>query len=186
MSCINMSQPRLTCPALITAAVAVFLTGCGSGARVARASHQMGERVQVGPLIYNVLEADWFDEIQAPTRARVPNARFLVIRITITNSGNKEVNVPLLNLEKADGSSFMELSEGEGVEEWIGVLRTVSPAETQSGRIVFDVRPGAYSLRLSDGSELERERTALVAIPLKLKESTPVAPVLGDPRQPPR
>ena len=38
------------------------------------------------------------------------------------------------------------------------------------GRFVFDVRPGNYKLLLSDGGDLEKEATALVAIPLRLKE----------------
>ena len=52
--------------------------------------YRLGEKVQVGPLIYNVVEANW----RRPNFGRrfVARAghRFLVIHLTVTNSGAEE------------------------------------------------------------------------------------------------
>jgi uncharacterized protein DUF4352 len=131
----------------------------------------MGERVQVGTLIYNVLEAEWKDEMGQKT----PAHRFLVLRLTITNSGGKEARPPLLTLVHTSGSEHAELSEIEGLKDWLGLLRRLDPAATEDGRIVFDVARGAYKLRLSDGGEPGQENTAMVEIPLQLETPTPTS-----------
>ena len=99
-----------------------------------------------------------------------------MIRVQVLNSGNKEVTVPLLNLEDDNGNNYLELSDGQGVEEWWGVLRTLSPSETQNRRVLFDVRPMNHKLRVTDGGEPDKEQTALVTIPLKLKDAAPLTP----------
>ena len=60
---------------------------------------------------------------------------------------------------------------------------TVIPASTIRGSLVFDVPAGDYYLRITDGGDLENERTALIEIPMTLDapgalESTP-APIPG-------
>jgi hypothetical protein len=157
-----------------------MLGSCASGVKVSRAVRQMGERVQVGPVIYTVLEADWHNDLGIGSKVRIPQGKFCVLRLTMTNAGNKEATVPLLHLEDEQHGSFLELTDGQGVEEWMGILRTLNPAETQQGRIVFDVRPGTYSLRVTDGAEPDRERTELVAIQFKIKESGPMTAPTGD------
>jgi hypothetical protein len=69
----------------------------------------------------------------------------------------------------------MELAEIEGVEEWLGVLRNISPAETIQGRIVFEFTPKNYLLRVTDAGEPDRERFAVVYIPLRLDQKAPVS-----------
>ena len=149
-----------------------FLTsGCGSSRPVDGRIHHMGERVQVGPLIYNVLEAEWKNEMGQKT----PTHRFLVLRLTITNSGGREARPPLLTIVHTSGAEHTELSEVEGLQDWLGLLRRLDPAATEDGRIVFDVASGAYKLRLSDGGEPGQENTAIVEIPLQLETPTPTS-----------
>jgi len=93
--------------------------------------------------------------------------------VTITNSGGREARPPLLTLVHSSGSEHTELSEVEGVHDWLGLLRRLEPAATEDGRIVFDVARGAYKLRLSDGGEPGQENTALVEIPLQLETPGP-------------
>ena len=166
--------------AMGVAALAGILEACGSGAKIPNAVHLMGERVQAGAMFYSVMEADWHDQLGSGSSARVPQGKFCVIRLTITNSGNRETIVPLLHLENEKGESFLELSDAEGVEEWMGPLRPLNPAETLQGRILFDVKPANYLLRVTDGGEPDREKTAQVAIQFKIKESGPLAAPTGD------
>lgn len=147
---------------------AALLLGCGTQEKASKTPHAMGERVQVGPLVYTVLEADWENELGDGANARIPKNRFLVIRLSVQNAGSKELTLPLLMLEDDKRQETLELDNGQGVEDWMGLLRHVTPANTIQGRIVFDVPVAPYQLRLTDAAELENERTAYVSIPLKL------------------
>jgi len=158
----------------------LLLPACGAGGSGNQTVvRQMGERVQVGPLIYTILEADWLNELPGEASPRVPQHKFLTIRATVTNSGSREVNMPLLNLVDEANNQILEIDDGKGVEEWFGLYRAIKPADTLPGRFVFDVRPGNYKLQLSDGGDLEKESTALVSIPLRLKEYEKFEPGVG-------
>jgi hypothetical protein len=129
---------------------------------------KMGERVQAGKIIYNVLEAEWKTALTEGGRA--PQNRFLLLRISMTNSGGEPVNVPAFELLAEDGTKYPELTEGlDGVRNWLGLLRTVRPATTEQGVIVFDVPLASHKLILLDDSEVEKERYAHVEIPVQLE-----------------
>jgi hypothetical protein len=134
----------------------------------------MGERIQAGNLIYTILEVDWLEQISG-TVPKESNSKFAVVRLSVTNAGNKEMSLPMLQLVDDKGNGVMELAEIEGVEEWLGVLRNISPAETIQGRIVFEVTPKNYLLRVTDAGEPDRERFAMVNIPLRLDQKAPVS-----------
>ena len=134
----------------------------------------MGELTTVGPVIYNVLETEWRTDIGESLQQKIPEHKFLLIRLTITNSGNQDVAVPLLSLEDHEGNSYLEVSDVEGVQGWPGLLRILEPASTIQGVIVFDVPSGEYRLRVTDAGELDKERTALIMIPMSLGGPSPV------------
>jgi len=134
----------------------------------------MGELATVGPVIYNVLETEWRAGIGEAISQTIPENRFLLIRMSITNSGDRDVAIPLLTLEDQDGNTYLEESSVENVSDWLGLLRIVRPAATLQGRAVFDVPVGDYMLRVTDGGELENERTALVEIPLAFGAPDPL------------
>lgn len=139
----------------------------------------MGEDIQLGGVVFNVFETDWLEQLPAEGKPpRVPQSKFLTIRLTVVNNANKEVNIPFMRLEDEAGGSVAELDNGEGVDEWWGVLRALPPGgEHQTHRIVFDVRPGNYFLHLSDGGEPDSEKTAVVSIPFRIQDrSLPAAP----------
>ena len=150
-------------------------SGCSSG-QMDGPVHKMGELTTVGPVIYNVLETEWRNQIGDSIQQTIPDSKYLLVRLTITNSGNQEVAVPLLNLEDEQGNSHMELSEIKGVANWLGLLRIVQPASTLQGVIAFDVPAGDYKLRVTDGGDLESEKTALIEIPLSLSGPQTVEP----------
>jgi hypothetical protein len=139
----------------------------------------MGDKVAAGPLTYNVVEKVWRSQLGEGFVTRSPQNRFLVITLSATNGGGRDVSVPLLQLEGPDGKIYQEIENGEGVENWLGILRTVEPAQTQQGRIVFDVPLSSYRLRLSDGDSVSGHY-AYVQIPLQIDADPPVdTPVPG-------
>ena len=140
---------------LIFAGISVNF-GCGNRDPI-RLEYQMGERAANGPLTYNVIESR-----------------------SITNGGGHEISVPLLSVEGANGQLYRESENGEGVSNWLGILRSLAPAQTAQGNILFDAPLGSYRLRLPDGAETGSEKYVWVQIPLRVDSDAPVeAPIPG-------
>lgn len=148
--------------------LAAGLSGCANKNADNRAEFQMGERANVGPLTYNVVETAWRSQLGSDYKARFPQQRFLLITVSVTNGGGKEVSVPLFSLEDENGKTYQESENGDGVENWFGLLRTIEPAQTQQGRLAFDVPLGAYKLRVTDGGDPGAEKFAWIDIPLRI------------------
>ncbi len=157
---------------------AALLSGCGGASPLASNGkvYRMGELATAGRLIYTVLETEWMSAIGS----RVPRHKFLSIRMTINNSGNTERSVPLLDLVDAKGKAYLEESDGAGLDEWFGMLRNLAATETAQGRLLFDVPQDSYKLRVNDGGDPGSEVTALVDIPLTLKEDQRIVAPGGD------
>jgi hypothetical protein len=163
-----MSRRRLPFLALLLCAGGLALcTSCGSQT-ANRIDYQMGERVTIGPLTYNVIETKWPSQLGDELRMRSPERRFFVVSISVTNGGGRPVDLPALSVEGSNGELYKESENGEGVLNWIGMLREIRPAQTMQGRILFDVPLGSYRLRLPDGGEPGTEKFAWVQIPLHL------------------
>ena len=152
-----------------------MLTAC-SRTQPARLDYQMGEKVSFGKVTYNVIESAWRTQMGDQLNLRIPQQRFLLISISVTNSSGSDVSVPLFQLEGANGREYRELEDGRGVDNWFGLLRTISPAQTQQGRILFDVPLSSYRLRLTDGSEAGEEKYTWVQIPLRMDVDTDITP----------
>lgn len=146
---------RVLFPFLPALLCLMFLLSAGCRTAVtSRAEFQMGEKIPAGPLTYNVVEKTWRSQLGEMFQIRVPQNRFLLISLSATNGGGSEVSIPLLELEAPDGKIYKELENGEGVDNWFGILRTIAPAQTLQGRILFDVPLSSYRLRLSDGDSV--------------------------------
>ena len=156
----------------------VLLAGCQQQTRT-NLNYEMGERVELGPFTYTVVENSWRGDLGEGFQVRNAKNRFLVLNISVTNGGGSEASVPMLALEGSSGQLFQELSDGSGLTNWLGILRSVKPAETLQGRIVFDVPLGAYRLRLPDGGETGYEKYSWVTIPLNMDPTTVQAPLPG-------
>jgi len=145
-----------------------------------QSEYPLGEKVPVGPLTYTVVETTWRSQLGQTLNIRAPQKRFLLITISVTNGGGHEISVPLLQLEDANGKTYSESDNGEGVDNWFGILRTLRPAETQQGRLLFDVPLTSFKLRLTDGGEPGTEKYAWVQIPLRMDiDSTVQSPEPG-------
>jgi hypothetical protein len=164
---------RLYLRLLLPAAV-LLINGCGSKQNSLRIDYPMGERVTLGPLTYNVIETAWRSQLGSDFKLRIPQQRFLMITISVTNGGGHEVSVPLLNLENQNSQTFLESNSGDGVDNWFGLLRTLSPAQTQQGRIVFDVPLSSYKLRVTDAGDSGSEKYAWIQIPLHMDADAPI------------
>jgi hypothetical protein len=168
---------RVLFPFLLALGISL-LSGCRPQVST-RAEYQMGEKVPAGPLTYNVVEKVWRSQLGESFQTRMPQNRFLVISISATNGGGGQVSVPMLELEGPDGKLYKELENGEGVDNWFGILRTMEPAQTLQGRILFDVPLSSYRLKLSDGDSVSGH-FAYVQIPLQIDADPPlVSPQLG-------
>jgi hypothetical protein len=153
-----------------SACASLLLPGCARNNAAEERTYPMGEKAQAGKLIYTVLEAEWKSQLGELPSVRVPKHRYLILRITVTNSGSDAGEMPLLSLVDGRGQTYQEEASGDGVPEWLGLLRKIQPAGTEEGRIVFDVPMSAYKLRITDGAQTGEEKTALVSIPLQLDE----------------
>jgi hypothetical protein len=169
---------RISFPFLLVLVVSVLAASCRN-LTATRAEYQMGDKVPAGPLTYNVVEKVWRSQLGENFQTRTPDNRFLLVTVSATNTGGGEVSVPLLQLESPDGKLYQELDNGEGVDNWFGLLRTLGPAQTQQGRLLFDVPLGTYKLRLSDGDSASGHFT-YVQIPLQIDDEPATAsPVPG-------
>ncbi|MCU1337421.1 MAG: hypothetical protein JWO19_3002 [Bryobacterales bacterium] len=159
---------------------ALFLSGC-SKPQDNRTEFSMGERVPVGQMTYVIVESAWRNQLGESFRVRSPEQRFLLIKASVTNGTGKDVSIPLLTLEGSNGQTYRELANGEGVENWFGVLRNISPGETQQGNLLFDVPLTSYKLRVPDISDAGLERYVSVQIPLRLDPDLPIqSPITPD------
>lgn len=134
----------------------------------------MGEKIQLGPFTYNVIQTAWRSQLGEGFKIRSPQQRFLLISISVTNGSGKDVALPLFKLENDRGVSTTELDNSEGVPNGLGILRSVAPAETLQGALLFDVPLSAYRLQLTDGGEPGSEKVAWVDIPLRMDVDTDV------------
>jgi hypothetical protein len=167
-----LRTPKILIPMLL------LLAGCDQEQR-AIVNYEMGERVEIGSLTYIIVESSWRGELGEGFQTRTPANRFLQLSLSLTNGGGAEDSVPRLSIEGSNGQIYQELSDVTGVSNWLGVLRTVKPAETLQGRILFDAPLGAYKLRLPEGGETGYEKYVWVNIPLNLGAGEVQAPLPG-------
>jgi hypothetical protein len=146
----------------VVAALAL-LTGCSKPAPP-QVVHKLGDRVESGPLIYTVFEAEWTAQIGSGEHATVPAHRFLVVHLSVTNSGTEAVSIPSLTLVDDAGQPSSEAVVGADLPALLGLSRTIKPVETRDGRVLFDVEPKSYKLKLDDVSD--SGKSALVEMPL--------------------
>ena len=163
---------------LIFPVLFLLLASCQKQERT-NVKYEMGERVTIGPFTYVVVESSWRNQLGEGFEVRSPQNRYLVLSVSITNGGSTEATIPMLSIEASDGKLYQELSDGTGVTNWLGVIRSVGPAQTIQGRIIFDVPLSTFRLRLPDGGETGYEKYAWVDIPLRIDADQVQVPLPG-------
>jgi len=134
----------------------------------------MGENVPVGQVTYVVVDSAWRNQLGQAFKARSPEQRFLLLKLSVTNGTGQNIAIPLLTLEGSNGQSYREVANGEGVDNWFGLLRTLSPGENQQGNILFDVPLTSYKLQIPDVADPSLEKFVSVQIPLRLDADAPI------------
>ncbi|MFN0169391.1 MAG: DUF4352 domain-containing protein [Bryobacteraceae bacterium] len=156
----------LPSPRAALLAAFLVLSGCSDSApKTPIPTFQIGEKVDLPPFIYSVIDTQWMTHIGEGVAQRVPAGRFLVVRLSITNTSSEENSVPALTLVDASDNSYPEVMDVGSLEAWVGLARAVKAADTLEGVFVFDVSPGTYRLRLQDSPA--ETRLAVVELPLK-------------------
>jgi Domain of unknown function (DUF4352) len=123
-----------------------------------------GDKATVGPLIYNVTDTEVADTLgDDPNNPRTPQDRFVMVKVSVSNSGPEEEPIPAMTLVDDGGHNYTELSDGSGVANWLGVVRKVGPTQTEQGVVVFDAPTKHYRLRLNDPLD---EREVAIDVPL--------------------
>ncbi len=156
------------------AGVLLALCGIAGGCSSERTPRQdpkvyrMGETVKTGPLVYTVLDTEWLDQIGDSANPRLPHNGFLVVRVSVTNTGSSVSGVPPLTITNGQGVTYSEINDATGLAEWLGYIRSVKPAETLHGCILFDAPTGEYKLRVVDDADPENQSSATVQMPLEL------------------
>jgi hypothetical protein len=110
-----------------------------------------GEKATVGSLVYSVVDTTFAPVLgDDPANQRTPQNRFVIVQISVSNSGTTEQNIPALTLVDDSGQTYPELVDGTGIQRWLGVIRKVGSAQTEAGEILFDAPAKHYRLRLTD------------------------------------
>jgi hypothetical protein len=168
-----MQSRRVFQASLLAATVlcALALAGCGKKFDPSIiGTFRMGERIQIGSMTYTVLEAQYKPALTDAGTGKPPKDRYLFIRVSVTNGGGEVVGIPPFGLTGPKGDHHAEITEGlEDVQNHLGVLRMLPPAQTEQGWVIFDAPIAAYRLLISDGGEPGSEKFARVDIPAVLE-----------------
>ena len=164
---------------LAAVAAALSLAACSEETHYPVRTYNVGDRVDLGHIVYNVFETQWLTHIGEGPDARIPQNRFFLVRMSATNNGGGDIIAPKLSVEDDSGRSYPEMSTDVGAPQWMGVLRNVKPAESVQGNVVFDAPPRHYKLKVMDETG---ERIAYIDIPLSFGAETPEVPTPGSAR----
>jgi hypothetical protein len=136
-----------------------LLSGCSSTQAKPARIYSAGEKIQVGRLTYSVVDVQIQATLPSQDGAadpRVPQNRFYTVQISVSNGGNEDMPIPGLALVGDSGHVYNELPDGSGVPRWLGMVRRVSPGQTEEGNAVFDAPAAHYKLRFTDETDDEQ------------------------------
>jgi len=128
---------------------------------------EMGELAVIGPYRYKAYETLW----PLSLGDRVPKDRFLVVKLTVENDLDQHSTVPSIDLVDDAGNVIPELSDGTGVEHWLGMVRTLTKDQPTDGAVVFDAAPRQYMLRVAD----DADNFMYIRMPFNLNSEAPQA-----------
>jgi len=138
-----------------SAALILSLIAAGCSGASARKSviYQPGDNAILDQLTYKVIGTQMLTRLGDGPNQRIPQNRFYVVRISVANAGSEEANLPALTLVDDSGKTYEELTDGSGVNQWLGVIRRVPANQTASGSVVFDAPASHYRLKLTDDTD---------------------------------
>ncbi len=173
---------------VILLSLSLFSLGCSSSSRQTKV-YQTGEKAEVDKLVYTVIDTQIHPRLgEDGETPRIPQNRFYTVQVAVSSGNNTEVSIPAMQLVDDSGKAYPELADGTNVPHWLGVVRRVSPAQTERGVVVFDAPAAHYKLKLTDETDPD---DVYIDLPLSFvheqmgNEDTPVAPGAEMPGPPP-
>lgn len=143
---------------------ALLLAGCGSSTPPRQTKmYPAGEKAVSGNLTYTVIDTQIQPRLGSDDSPRNPQNRFYLIQVAVSNGGNQDAPIPAMTLIDDSGQTYPELPDGTGVPEWLGVIRRVSPGQTEHGNVVFDAPAKHMKLKLTDDTD---DADVIVDVPL--------------------
>jgi len=143
-------MPRIAAFAVLSS---LLLASCSSTPVRKSSTYPAGDKATVEKLTYSAIDTQIFPRLGEEPNARNPQNRFYVVRLSVSNSGNEDAPIPAMTLVDDSGKTWEELTDGAGVSGWLGVIRHVSPNQTETGSVVFDAPASHYKLRLTDETD---------------------------------
>jgi hypothetical protein len=129
----------------------IAITGCSSGPKARETkTFAAGEKATVDRLTYSVVDTEIHTRLGSDPDPRIPQNRYFLVQVAVSNSSNEDLSIPSMTLVDDSGKTYPELADGTGVPKWLGVLRKVSPGQTEQGFVVFDAPAQHYRIRLTD------------------------------------
>src|ERR1019366_5324148 len=99
---------------------ALILAGCSKAPKQEAKLYGAGEKAPVGGLSYSLVDSQILQQLgDDPGSPRMPQNRFIVVQVSITNAGNEEVSIPGMTLVDDGGQTYKELADGTGVQRWL-------------------------------------------------------------------
>src|SRR3954454_21774512 len=105
----------------------VALAGCSTAPARATKVYQTGEKAEHNKLTYSIVDAQIFTRLGEEQNARIPQNRFYIVQLSVSNSGNQTSPIGAMSLVDDSGKVYPELADGTNVPRWLGVVRNVEP-----------------------------------------------------------
>lgn len=172
-------RPRMAvsfrCAAFTLALLATLVfTACSGSSSSHVVRGEMGQKLKVEDISYTVLGADWVEALGEGATARIPNHRFLLVRIAATNESGGPAEMGSLKLIASNGAEYGEVANGGGVNEWLGMSRELDAKGTKQGVVLFDAPKAVYELQVADAFyDEESGSAALIQIPVRPEGAQP-------------
>jgi hypothetical protein len=157
-------------PAL--AAGLLWLGSCGAPPPAEESRvYRTGDAVTIGNLTYTVIDTRILPQLERnPDSTRFPDERFFVVRVNIQNSGPGDEPVPAMALVSDEGRVYNELTDGSGLPDWLGIVRTANSGQTLEGTVLFDAPARHFRLRLTEEYAIPE---LSIDLPLRFSDAEP-------------
>ena len=115
--------------------------------------YKEGDTVEIGYTTYVVWESYWTDRLTDNAFLNSgPDARYLVIEISVRNDDTQSRSIPPFKLTDTAGREYSTTADAFMMPDHIGILSSLNPDVQKDGLIAFDCPAGReYKLKVSGG-----------------------------------
>lgn len=115
--------------------------------------HQEGDTVDIGYTTYVAWQSYWTDSLSDNQfMQEAPDAKYLVIEVSVRNDDTKERSIPPFKLIDTKGREYNTSPSAYILPDYIGALSSLNPDVQKAGYIAFDCPPDRdYKLQVSGG-----------------------------------